>query len=47
MPYPAWTLGVAAILATSSLVPIIIGMVRINQSVILTNSVLLPPSKSP
>ena len=32
MPYPAWTLGLAAILATSSLVPIIIGLVRTNQS---------------
>ena len=32
VPYPAWTMGVAAILATSSLVPIICGMVRANQS---------------
>ena len=32
VPYPAWTMGVAAILATSSLVPIICGLVRANHS---------------
>ena len=32
VPYPSWTMGVAAILATSSLVPIICGLVRANHS---------------